>query len=218
MDQSLLYILVFVMSALILLLIGVAVSYINLMIKFSRYKEGREKDIDPATLLAQAREKSEEILKDAHKKSLETISKAEDFLKRDEGVITQELTQTTSKYNQLYQETLKAVQAGASEQLQNLPNDLKLTMVSAIDNFRKSLSVEITKAQEETRNTIKEAYSKASMEIEKYKEDRMKQIDASILSVIKEVTEKVLGKSISYDEHEKLVQKALEESKKKNIF
>lgn len=218
MDQSLVYISIFVFSALTLLLVGIVIAYVNLVIKFSRYKEGREKDVDPATLLAQARVKSEEILNDAHKRSMGILSNTESFLKRNEGAMDKELSKATTKYDELYQKTLETIRENASHQLQNLPNDLKLTMVTAIDSFRQSLSTEIAKAQEETKNTIKEAYNKAQVEINKYKEDRMKQIDDSILSVIKEVTEKVLGKSISYDEHEKLVQKALEESKKKNIF
>ena len=218
MDQTLIYILALIVLALILLVIGSVVSYIKLLHKFQQYKEGREKDIDPATLLAQARAKSEEMLTDAHKRSVEMIASTEHYLKRQEGVIQKELSNSDQTYVNLYRETLKNMQSQAIKQLENLPNDLKLTMVTAIDNFRSALSQEVQKAQAETSKTIKEAYQVAQDEIDKYKEERMSQIDASILEIIKDVTAKVLGKSISYDEHEKLVQKALEESKKKNIF
>ena len=46
----------------------------------------------------------------------------------------------------------------------------------------------------------------------------MREIDESIVMILKEVARKVLAKEISQEEHEKLVLKALEEAKRQGGF
>lgn len=219
MDQSILLISALITISLILLLIGLIVLYIRLLGKYEVLRHGKEQiQVDPETLVSQARARSQAILEEAQGKSREIISQAQNFLKRDEGLLAAELEKAQSVYTKSYNEAIAASQKKAESMMQNIPQDIKMTLVSAIDNFRVSLTQEIGKAQEEANKAIREAYQKAADEVNKYKEDRMKQVDRGILEIVKDVTEKVLAKSVSTDEHEKLVQKALEEAKRQKIF
>ncbi len=219
MDSSILYIFALIGISLTLLLVGILIMFLKLLFKYDELKHGKEKvSVDPETLVTQARARSQQILEEAHIKSRDMVAKAEAFLKREDGALNKEIEKAESVYLKTYNEAIKASGDKAEKMIQNIPQDIKLVLVSVIDNFRVTLSKEIEKAQQDANKSIKEAYEKAAEEVNKYKEDRMKQVDSSILSIVKDVTEKVLSKSVSTEEHEKLVQKALEEAKRQKVF
>jgi flagellar biosynthesis/type III secretory pathway protein FliH len=102
--------------------------------------------------------------------------------------------------------------------IQNIPQDIKITLISVIDSFRLSLTDEIKRAQSEANKVVMDAYKESLASIERYKQERMKQVDDSILDIVKEVTKKVLSKTLTIEEHEKLVYKALEEAKRQKVI
>src|SRR3989344_6798827 len=217
-DPIVLYILILVFVSLVLLLIGVILLYLKLVKTFDDYRRGRDKDVDPATLIAQAQIKSQKILEEAHRKAAEMLANAQAFLQKDENNLVTEIEKANKASEKIFQQSLEEIQKHSIQMVQNIPQDIKITLISTLDNFRISLTQEVTKAQQEANNAIKQAYARALEEVESYKEERMKQVDSSILSIVKDVTEKVLSKEISLEEHEKLVLRALEEARKQNIF
>ncbi len=219
MDNTLIYVLALISVSLVLLAIGLVTLYLKLIDKYNELKHGKEtQQVNPETLIAQARARSQQILEEAHTKAVSLLSGSQEFMKRDEGLIAKQLEKAQEEYSKTYKDLITASGVKAQTMIDRIPQEIKMTLVSAIDNFRVSLTQEIGKAQEEANKAIREAYQNAADEVNKYKEERMKQVDASILDIIKEVTEKVLSKSVSVDEHEKLVQRALEEAKKQKIF
>lgn len=217
--DSLLLIFALVITCLVLLLIGIIALYLKLIAKFDELKHGREKPVvNPEVLVAQARVRSTQLLEEAHQKAVNIVGSAEAYVKREDGIIQKELERAEAEYSKVYKEVIQASGTKAQTMIQSIPQDIKIILISAIDNFRVSLTAEIGKAQEEANKAIREAYQTAADEVNKYKEDRMKQVDSAILEIIKEVTEKVLAKSVSIEEHEKLVQKSLEEAKRQKIF
>jgi|SRR3989344_1078244 len=218
MDQNFIYILILIVLALILLIIGIIILYFRLQKEYQELKIGKESGLSPEITIDQARQRSQQILEEAYKKAADSLSRADAFLDREGGILQKELQEVEKSYAKSYGEAIESSKVKAEQMIQNIPQDIKITLISAIDSFRISLSQEVTKAQVEANKTIKEAYENAAIEVNKYKEERMKQVDNAILSIVKDVTEKVLGKTISSDEHEKLVQKALEEAKKQKIL
>ncbi len=65
---------------------------------------------------------------------------------------------------------------------------------------------------------VKANMNKMEKEIERYKEEKLKETDEKIYQVIKSVTHQVVGKMIDPSTHEKLVTDALERSKRENFF
>lgn len=218
MDQSIIYILVLLLVSIILLCIGLLAMYFRLVKRYEELRHGKEANIDPETLLSQARLRSQQILEEAHTKSIQILARSEEIVKKDNGIIAQELQKLHENYAKTYKEAIDNTKNVAEKMIQNIPQDVKVSLISAIDGFRLSLAHEVNKAQQLASGAIREAYEKAAQEVNKYKEERMAQVDRSILLIVKEVTEKVLSKSVSLEEHEKLVQKSLEEAKKQKVF
>jgi vacuolar-type H+-ATPase subunit H len=218
MDQNLVYIFIFISIAVSLLLIVVVAIYLRLVNKYIDLKEGRNKEDDPRVMIEKAQQKSDQLLADAHIRSREIVSKADDFLAKQQTVLSQDLEKVNQIYVKEYQKELTNIKETSAKVLQNMPNDVKTFMIQAVDDFRLALSQEVTRAQSEASKVMQEAYKKALTDIDKYREERMKQIDESAGDLVAQVTKRVLGKEITSDEHEKLVVKALEEAKKQGIL
>ena len=218
MDPSIIYILILMLVSLFIFCVGLVALYLRLMKRYDELKHGKEANIDPETLLSQARLRSQQILEEAHVKAAQVLTRSQDFVKDESGVIAKELQKLHQTYAKTYSDAIESSKSSAEKMIQNIPQDVKVSLITAIDSFRVSLMHEVNKAQTQASAAIKEAYEKAAEEVNKYKEQRMSQVDKSILTIVKDVSEKVLSKSISIEEHEKLVQKSLEEAKKQRIF
>jgi len=59
---------------------------------------------------------------------------------------------------------------------------------------------------------------KAEQQIEKYKQDRLKAVDEQLREIVVRAAREVIGRSISFSEHEDLVNRALERAKKEKLF
>ena len=66
--------------------------------------------------------------------------------------------------------------------------------------------------------TIKTKIKETEQEIEKYKAERLKEIDQKIYQTIESVIEKVAGKTISLSVHQDLIIEALKKAKVENLF
>lgn len=217
-ESMILYIAILVFIALTLLLTALVIAYLRLVNKYLELKEAKEKGVDPEELLSAARIKSQKILEEAIIRANKIISQSQVFLEEHNKDLLQILNKVSEMYAKRYQESLGLVQEEAIKMLQNIPNDLKVFMVSAIDGFRETLTKEVEKTQKEVADSLRESIIAAQHEIERYKEERKREIDERIVEYVAEVTKRVLRKEISIDEHEKLVLKALEEAKRQGIF
>ena len=216
--QTLVYLAIFIAIALVLLLIGVVVSYLRLINKYLALKEGRDTQLDPRVIIATAQAKAQKVVEDAHVAARETLAKSDKYLQGESGLVAKELERMGQIYAKTYEEALINMQQASLRTFANIPQDIKLFVVKALDDFRLTLSAEVARAQTQTLAALEQSIKGAEAEIDKYKEGRMRQIDVSAAKLVTEVTRKVLGKSISVDEHEKLVMRALEEAKRQNIF
>ncbi len=222
MDQSILYILILVLVALTLTCIALVALYVKAVSK-NREDNGLvsgdqvDSRVD-SVVFGKAQAKSQKVLEEAYTKAREIISEANNYLKKEENQLLKAVNGAQEIYIRSYNEAIKTTEVKAAQMIQSIPQDIKITLISVIDSFRVSLTDEIKRAQSDANKVITEAYKEAIQGAEKYKEERMKEVDASILKIVKEVTEKVLGKSLNVEEHEKLVHKALEEAKRQKVF
>lgn len=221
--ESIIYILIFILVALILLCMVLTVLYVKAVSGKSKGNDGfvSGDQVDSqvnSVVFGKAQVKSQKVLEEAYTKAREIISEANNYLKKEESQLLKAVNGAQEVYIRSYNEAIKSTEVKAAQMIQSIPQDIKITLISVIDSFRVSLTDEIKRAQSDANKVITEAYKEAIQGAEKYKEERMKEVDASILKIVKEVTEKVLGKSLNVEEHEKLVHKALEEAKRQKVF
>ena len=65
---------------------------------------------------------------------------------------------------------------------------------------------------------IDEEFDRAKEEIEGYKTQRLKDIDAKAMKIIKDVTRSALGKALDTEKHKTLIMAALEEAKSAHVL
>jgi len=214
MDESVFYTLILTIVSLIILCVVLVFLYIKEI--RSRKKESAQ-DIEQS-VVEKAEKKSVKILEEAYSKARGIIASADEYLKREEGALAKALENAQNVYIRSYNDAIKASEERAERMIQNIPQDIKITLISVIDSFRLSLTDEIKRAQSEANKVVMDAYKESLASIERYKQERMKQVDDSILDIVKEVTKKVLSKTLTIEEHEKLVYKALEEAKRQKVI
>jgi F0F1-type ATP synthase membrane subunit b/b' len=217
-DQSLIYILILIIAVLVMLCIGLVILYIKELSSKKDYVTGDDQSQTDSKVFEKAESKSQKILEEAYTKAREIVSDADNYLKKEESELAKAVDRAQEVYTHSYNEAIKSTEIKAEQMIQSIPQDIKVTLISVIDSFRVSLTDEIKRAQGDANKVITEAYKQAMEGVEKYKEERLKEVDDSILDIVKDVTEKVLGKTLSLEEHEKLVHKALEEAKRQKIF
>lgn len=82
-------------------------------------------------------------------------------------------------------------------------------------NVTKALQTDLQKQVQEFHNTLLPGLQK---ELEEYKASRMKQAEQTITRVIQEVSQEILNKSISFEDHQKLLTESLDKAKKEGMF
>lgn len=217
-DSTTFLILTLAIAGMALLLVGVIILYLGLVRKYLGLRDAKDKDLDPHTILSKAQKRSQEILEDAHRTATEIVGRAEKFLSAQEGKVAKELEKASESYANYFKDSLRRVEDDAKKTLDNVPEEIKKIYATEIVNIRTTLEAELSKAREDSRQIVLEAYKKAESEVENYKKQRLNQIDESIIIILQEVARKVLSREINQEEHEKLVMKALQEAKRQHVF
>lgn len=194
------------------LLIFVVVYLLQLRYKEKKLQE-RENKIDTSyhQIVDEALSKERKIIEDASSEASQILSHTHQVNQGAVNVINQALHKmaediqnnagkTSQEYFVHYQEALKHIAQQTVNELQSDTRKLQTDLDAQLKDFRNSLLPSIQK------------------EIEEYKEARFREIDRSARSVVERVTKEVLNKSISSEDHEKLVLESLEKAKSQGIF
>lgn len=217
-DQSLVYIVVLVFTVLTAFLVGIVFVYLRLVKRYTDAKEGRDKYPDPKALLLRAHAKSQKIIEDATDKARQIITSAEEQKKNDLDEVQKQIEKAQKENYKIYKDSVSKIQDESMKLLQNVPEYIKALLSKEIMQVQENLVSEIRVAHENAKDVITQAYKKADDEVEEYKKVRMDALDKTIISIVQQISRKVLNKEIEAVEHEKLVIKALEEAKRQNVF
>lgn len=87
--------------------------------------------------------------------------------------------------------------------------------LGSFQNVTKELEEELSTRSKQFQDSLIPSIEK---EIEKYKQSQLQQLDQSIKKIIQKVSQEVLNKSISVEDHEKLVIDALEKAKSERVL
>lgn len=144
----------------------------------------REKQREAKKIETEAQERAEKVLRQAQEKALEILEK---------------------------------VRLDMENRNEKLEIRLDKAEEKEITDFKKALVGITTDLQGEAATVvgqkIDEEFDRAKLEIEGYKAQKLKEIDAKTTEIIKDVTRQVLGKALDTTKHSALVAAALEEAK-----
>lgn len=174
-------------------------------------KERSETDTNYHHVVDDALAKERKILEDAAFSSSQIIAgtkyvtssskeSLDEAIQKMEGNLTHELDTSSDEFNKTY-----------SASLQTLANQ----SLADFQNVIKSMQADLQKQTTEFSATMLPGLEK---ELEEYKKLRLQQADRTITHVIQDVSQEVLNKSLSLEDHQQLLIEALEKAKKEGVF
>lgn len=174
-------------------------------------KKEKETDLSYHHILNDALDKERGILNDAASEAdhmlmtadfsaHDTQENIQNALQQMSQKMQQESIHTASILMNSYSDTLKQLTANSLADFQTIVKGLEGDMQKQTALFRESLLPNLEK------------------ELENYKAMRIKQSEATITKIIQQVAQDVLNKSLSMDDHQKLLIDALEKAKTEGVF
>lgn len=164
----------------------------------------------------------DQTIGDALSKEREIISSAKDeaaTIIHDAKIETQEAQETIDQaFASLTDKIEQASIDESAEMLNSYSETLKKLIATSLTDFAtitKSLEGDMQKQVQEFRSTLLPNMEK---ELENYKALRLKQSEETITQIVKKVAQEVLNKSLSIEDHQKLVLDALDRAKAEGVF
>lgn len=151
-------------------------------------------------ILADATEEADQILTNAQyvkKDSKEIVDHALQKMTQD---IQKESVDTASNFLKSYQTSLGQLETQSLTDFQNVIKGLQSDLQKQVKDFHEQMLPNLEK------------------ELESYKQNRLKQTEATITQIVQKASQEILNKAISLEDHQSLVLAALEKAKKEGVF
>ena len=200
------------LSVNVIILVFIGFYFIQLRNKEKEWERKNAKaDGEYHQIVDNALSKERKIIEDATAEANQIISGAQYISQTSKEALNQALQKLVTDIHQgastsaqeflhNYQESLKQLSNQSLGDFKSVTKELETDMQNQIKSFRESLIPQMEK------------------ELAAYKENRMKEAEAAINRIIQRVSQEILHKSVSLEDHEKLILESLEKAKKEGIF
>ncbi|OGM28142.1 hypothetical protein A2801_03075 [Candidatus Woesebacteria bacterium RIFCSPHIGHO2_01_FULL_41_10] len=168
--------------------------------------------------LARAREQAHTIVSQADTKASTIVSQADVFSSQVKQQFSTDLTAIVKKEEIDFEGLQKQIHESAIQILQEISNSIKSDTHKSVEEFQLALSVEMKKSQDQVRQSIEAGYANVKREVDAYQLLLMTQVEKQIYEIVRTTAKKVIGSSLSIEEHQELIIKALEEAKREHIL
>ena len=218
MDTTLIYILIFVLAAIALVGIALAVSYSSLFIKYRKLREElverqkREADSFQKTF-EDSRKQSLLILDQAQNAAREIVSKAQNITNGNNADLLKLVNENLKMQKASYDQALLSISENITKTFNSMPTDVKKQVEVEVAKLVSVIEADMSTLQTALQASLKQPFEEAQREADTYKKERIKQFEGSLFSILSDISREVLRKELTSEEHEKLVLKALEEKK-----
>lgn len=180
-------------------------------------------------ILEQTTGAADKIIADTRYISNETKDSINQELGHIAAETEKEAVDTAKNFINSYSASLETLASQSLSNFQKMSHGFEEEHKKQIEEYRKSLSQSLTNIESTAKNMekdlqkeIKDFHDKLlpdlQKEIEEYKKSRMKQAELMISHVVQNVSQEVLNKSISLEDHQKLLIESLEKAKRDEIF
>lgn len=222
-SDFLLYGSVLIAIALGFIVAAVVILYVRLIRQHNELKE------EKAALTASAQKQAQEILEKAQKEAEDLINsahqKAAEIIKNTEVLSTDSKNKMLSALEEVsrvntenFRKTLNDAKDDIATVLAKVSTDLSTSALTEVATFKGSLQKDLISSQQSLSAAVNAGYKKIEEEMSNYRKVRLSQVDETIFEILREVTQKIIGRAVSFEEHEELVKKSLEEAKRQNVF
>ncbi len=175
-----------------------------------------------------ARDRSLKILSDASMQAEQILSQA-DLLKKDMNMDVRKqlealtkkqketLTESSGRLLQEFQQLVKDLTNEDINIYKDVTKDIERVTIEEVKSFEERLHNETIGQEKIVDQKIEEAFEKTKQEIENYKKEKLASVDSEVESILQEVTKEVLGKRLSFQDHQDIIKAALEKAKQEIV-
>ncbi len=154
-----------------------------------------------------ARQKAVRLVSQARDQAIQIISRARISADGNKVRLQQRLDEISASQLQEFQKLIS-----------NISKDIESDALKEISEFKQAMELETIQSQRVVAEKIQDEYHRVQAELDQAKKEKLAQLDIKIKEIIAEVVKQVAGKTISIEDHEQLVIKALEEAKKQHAI
>lgn len=163
-------------------------------------------------------EKEDEILRQAQDKAGKILSSAKINQEELEKILREKLDEVADRVMASYQTQLEKAKEKDIEMFNKISKGIKEDLGHHMENLKIILAKQTVESQEIVSRKLDSAYETMLAEVGKYRTEQLIKVDEQIYQILQNVAEKVLGTTLSLDEHQDLIIQALERAKRENIF
>ena len=222
-NDFLLYGSILIAIALGFIVAAVVILYVRLLREHNKLKEEKaalsaEAQRQAQEILEKAQKEGEQLITSAHQKAAEIIKNTEILSTDSKNKMLSALEEVSRVNTENFKKTLSDAKSDIATVLSSVSADLATSALTEVATFRGTLQKDLITTQAALSAAVNEGYKKIEEEMAKYRQVRLGQVDETIFEILREVTQKIIGRAVSFEEHEELVKKSLEEAKRQNIF
>ena len=217
-NGSVVYLLIFGASTLLIVIVVLLFLYLHSLSEYIGLKRllmrnktesvyEAQKVIDDATVEAQ------KILKETQFKVDEIIKSSEVFRGESSNFVNMEVRKITEFQTASYQRIIQDLQGKLEKAFVNLSADVNSKIDKEIALFSNALQKQAVSIGSISSDVVQKLQKDLVNDIERYKEEKYKQVEDRILDVVKDLSAKVISRDISIDEHEKMIKKFVNDAK-----
>lgn len=204
---------------------------LNLMSKSWKKHHRKVADADERAekMLESAREESLAIIKSAHEEARKILSETTNVSSQITDIAHTSIQASLKEKSKLLEDSLAKLQDQFATSLSGIQSEYINRYKKAIKAIEDDAGIQVQKMREyfeseaSSTNDSMQSMTKEGLKIvqnnlEQYERDQKSKVDTIIYTILKDVTEDVLGKGLSLEGHQDLITKAIEEAKKENAF
>ncbi len=180
-------------------------------------------------IIDDAHNQSNQILKTAVAKSEETIRQTnllrDDLIKKLEDAISaaaqkdvDALSAKSHEIDSFYKSLLNTIRQEHLKKTQEITAAVDQIANKEFADFSEVLKRETVQSEDLVLKKADEAFVKAQVDIENYRQQKFQEINNAVNKVVLEVSEEVIGKTLSLTEHQKLITESLDSAVKEGLL
>lgn len=151
-------------------------------------------------ILEDATTEADQIIVNAEYVNQESKDEVDEALKKMMTDIQKETLSTAQKFIGSYHDALKEISDQSKTDFQSVSHQMQEDLKREIKVFHENLLPNLQK------------------EVDEYKKTKLQQIDQAVTQIIQKVSQEVFNKTVSLEDHHKLLADSLEKAKKEGIF
>lgn len=232
------YIDIFILALLIGSILGLSVAILFIVGVYSRMNKKIEETENEKILLhnnitkkaqdllQEAHANNVKIISDANKQAAQIIAEAKQSKTSSEDILSQKLDQLLTMQGQTfekissdvlksYQTSITQLQAQDLEQIKKVSGAIEQSAEKQLSDFQTTLAHETVDIEKNVKEQVEKKLAQTDAEIQAYKDAQFEKVRNEMYPLLQRITEEALGKSLSIQDHEDLIQQALEEARPK---